>query len=398
MSLEAHHMPPDGAGSHGTVHDAVGGHAGRRGDPFDRLRHDKVAPGHVAQVGTDQDNRPRREGGDRLQDVLQAGTGEILDLDRSRPHGELLARLIQPDPIGGRHPPDHDRSLDIGLEAARQVERLRPANVEPCARDVGIEPKVGGGLRVHAHEDDGRVREEVLPVAQGDAERTAGERHDQVDGTGGVLPLEQRAQLGLGLIAAEEGEVQIFGVEGDRDRRSGLDRRSKHRVDSLNGRGQSRRAEEEEHPAGLPRAVRHRAGVRGRWTSRRGDWLTHGQPGPGQEHPERQRRHGKAALETLLANILRPLRHPGQSSWRASKSQTAARGVPRLPVGPRAYVSDTKWGLHVHRPAHLATVSPQGGHRPRRTPAFDDRVDGVIAGRRRRHVGRVARSNLTGVT
>ena len=109
---------------------------------------------------------------------------------------------------------------------------------------------------VHAEKDDGRAREELRAVVDRHPERAAPGRHDQVDVAGLVLPAQERPQLALRRVAVEQAEVQVLGVEVDREGGLRLESRPERLVDADDRRGEPRIGVEQEDVPGWPAAIR----------------------------------------------------------------------------------------------------------------------------------------------
>src|SRR5437764_1330265 len=79
-------------------------------------------------------------------------------------------------------------------------------------RELAERDPVGGG------EYDRRAREEIGAILDCEPQRTAGHRDDQVELDVAILLLEQRPELRPRLVALEQGQVEVLGVEVDGSR------------------------------------------------------------------------------------------------------------------------------------------------------------------------------------
>jgi hypothetical protein len=156
----------------------------------------------------------RGKGRDRLQHVFQGAIGQIAHLESSVERRQLPPSGRQPHAVhGSRRAVDDDDAPGRRLQAHGRLQGPGPVHGQPHAGDVDVELEAGGCRRIDGGEDDRRSREQLGPIAKGDAQRTAIGRDDQVDGAVRVLAPEQLAQLAVRLIAVEEREIEILGVE-----------------------------------------------------------------------------------------------------------------------------------------------------------------------------------------
>src|SRR4029077_17677519 len=120
---------------------------------------------------------------------------------------ELTARGGLPHPVGRGGSRDHDHAACAGLKTKRGLESPRPIDVQPDAGDIVVELEIAEGGAIDAAEHDGRAWKEISAILDREPHLAAGERGVQVELDTDILVLQQRAELGPRVVAAEQREI-----------------------------------------------------------------------------------------------------------------------------------------------------------------------------------------------
>jgi hypothetical protein len=212
--LEAHHATADHPCADERLGERVGRHRGGRGHARDHIASEKIPARRVALKGPGQEDGVRRKDRDLLQDLLQGAIGQIAHLESSLERRQLLPGSGQPHTVHGRgRAVDHDDAPGRRLQAQGGLQSPGPIEGQPSARDVGVELERCGRRGIDGREDDRGPCEQLRSIAEGDAQCTAVDRDDQVDGAVRVLAPEEFAQLAVRLVALEQREIEVLGVE-----------------------------------------------------------------------------------------------------------------------------------------------------------------------------------------
>ena len=185
---EAHDVAAHDAVADRALGDAVDRHPGSDGDPPHRLGPDVVPACRVPQEPSDQHDGPVGQRRDLLQHALQRHVGQVPDVDAVPKRGELAAGASAPDRSALGDVPEITTACRVpgwSRRAASSVPAHPGVSQTPVTSPA--RPTSPAAARSTAANDDRRAREQLGPVPDGDAQRAAGHRQDQIDPATSVL-------------------------------------------------------------------------------------------------------------------------------------------------------------------------------------------------------------------
>src|SRR5262245_50570432 len=110
------------------------------------------------------------------------------------------------------------------MQAAGEIESLRPAPVPPRAGGVALERGIGECRAFDGAEHDRRAREELDSILQDEWHRELSLGHDQVDPALSVLHAEKLTQFRLEPVV-DRIEIEELGMETDGPTQASFERR-----------------------------------------------------------------------------------------------------------------------------------------------------------------------------